>query len=671
MHILDRQQTQARWCSLLILSICMSLIIPLCPQPTGAAQNQTAMMTVCFGDGRVGLFWPPHPLFYKGGGWELQDRQSGKIVARWDEASLEQGLSSLDPDHQEKLRSYFSQMQTNKKQQKTMTSFLLMGGMSDFATARKLGMATVLHNVPAGSHRYRLYILDKHGKRIGRQISSRPVDSHIRTPLPLPINDLKGTSENSITSLFWTTPAVGHTIPAPLIKISRTGKDSKPMNITPEPVWISPDRDPAKAAYVDTMAPLETRLTYTIRRMDIFGRLSEPATVTVLNEDAAALAPPVHITAKAGEGEVELHWQAKKNPYTRGYVIERSRRENGLYEVLTPKGVESDDTNFTDKKVRAGFSYYYRVRSVGPRGDVGPAPDAVSVMVKNNGEPDSPEELKAEVQPTRVIMRWQAMPLPVAGYIIEKKKENTWVRINSRLATRPEFEDPINLGDYGERSYRVTAVAFGNITSDPAGPVTVRLPGHALIPPPTLLDISSTKGRVILQFQAGKPAQQTDGILLVRGNDIGDLGLIINRDLDGDAKSYTDKMVKPGEDYWYALIAVDKDGHHSKMSNKLFVIVTSSKIPIPDRPDAELKKKPFRRVVISFDKPEKFLRAAVMRKVSDGPWTTIAADIAGVDHIVDADPPLSGVVGYRLCYLDESRHWGEPSGVTTITMDQE
>jgi hypothetical protein len=40
---------------------------------------------------------------------------------------------------------------------------------------------------------------------------------------------------------------------------------------------------------------------------------------------------------------------------------------------------------------------------------------------------------------------------------------------------------------------------------------------------------------------------------------------------------------------------------------------------------------------------------------------TIARDVAGVNEIVDADPPRSGSVQYRVVYLDESRQWGPPS----------
>ena len=650
------------------------VLIMLTPLHAARADSHK-MMAVSYGDGSIGLFWPPDATMYTGGGWQLQDTHTGKIVAHWSADDLERNLQTLPRQQQERLRPFFADLKKSKsgKERSSMTAWLLMGGMSDFNAACKLGMAVHLKGVPTGKRSYRLFQTNSRGKRTGKSIVGTAVDSGKATPLPAGVTHLRGRSDDAGMELYWDRIKKKKAmVPAPLVVVTRTGADNKPVDLTPDPVWISPDRDTGRPAYIDTLAPLEAKLTYSIRRMDIFGRLSKPAKITVVNRDVTALYPPVKITAEAGENEVNLHWQVNDNPYTSGYVIERSRRAHGIYEVLTTKGLDRDTASYTDSSVKGGFVYYYRVRAMGLRGDVGPAPDPVSVMVKTDGAPDSPEGLSARVEPTRVLLSWTPMPLPVAGYIVEKKKkgDDTWVRINSRLATRPAMEDPINLGDYGTRQYRVTAVAFGNAASDPGDAITVTLPGHPLLPPPTLTDISTKNGQVRLRFQAGKPGQRTKKMLLVRGNDIRDLGLVIQDNIDGDDTDYTDTMVKPGEDYWYGLIALDKEGRRSKMSNKLFIIVGSPKIPRPDQPDAELSDKPFRRVTITFTKPEGFLRASVMRKTGNGPWTTISRDITGTGTAVDADPPLSGTVSYRVAYLDEGNTWGEPSEPVTIEMKE-
>jgi len=665
------------WLSLSATVFLAMLLQALFMAGNGYAAHETTITTVSFGDGRVAFFWPPSPLFYTGGGWLLKNVESGKVVARWGQEDLDRGLKKLSARQQEKLRPFLDKLKATRKNedQSSMTSLLLMGGMSDFTAARVLGMGCILKKVAKGTHRYQLFLVDtKKKSHRYRELRSQAVDGYHATVPPPAVQHLRGQSGNNGVQLHWDQPEqTSGLIPAPLVRISRAGETGPAVELSEEPIWIDTGRDTGKPAYIDSVAPLEAKLTYTIRRQDIFGRLSEPATVTVFNEDIAARTPPRQIRAEAGELRVKLRWQPNDNPYSCGYVIERSRRANGIYEVITPKGLDRKTDTFTDTGVKGGFVYYYRVRAMGPRGDVGPAPDPVSVMVLTDGAPDRPGDLKARIEPTRVILSWKAMPLPVAGYIVEKRKkgEDAWVRINSRLATRPELEDPINLGDYGRRQYRVTAVAFGNARSRPSSALTVSLPGHALVPPPLLTDAGSEKGVVRLRFQAGKPGQRTDKLLLVRGNDARDQGLVIMDDLDGDSTEFEDSMVKPGEDYWYALIAVDRDGHRSAMGNKLFVIVASPEIPRPDRPEVRFEGKPFRRVVISFDRPEGFLRAAVMRQVDDGPWVTIVRDLRGTDTTVDADPPLAGTVRYRLAYMDEAKAWGQPSRAATIKLKKE
>ncbi len=658
---------------------CLVLILVLSANVLAAGKSAAKkskpgrMAVVSLGRGKVALFWPPVLSLYTGGGWQLQDVRTGKIVACWTAKDLERGLSSLPGERREKLRPFVVSLRTMKDRKKAaeQVAWLLMGGMTDFSLARKLGMGCLLKDVPKGKRSYRLTILGENKKTIGKKISSRVVDGWQADPLPPAAVGLRGESGQNGMKLYWT-QSEKQAVPTPLFQVSRKGQGGKEKLLTPEPLWFPRESGPEKPVFVDISAPLETRLTYTVRLQDIFGRLSRPASVTVFHADLDALRPPEKVKAEAGVNRVELSWELRDNPYTSGYVVERSRRGRGIYEVLTAKGLSRSTGRYLDKTAQGGFTYYYRVRSVGPRGDVGRPSEPASAMAKTAGPPKIPADVQAEVSPTMVHLHWRPLPLPVAGYIVEKKKEkdNTWVRLNSDLLTLPQFDDPVNLGDFGCRRYRVTAVAFGNQKSKPSREVAVQLPGHPPVPTPFLADVRADEGVVRLTFHASEPAARTDHFLLVRGNSIEDVGLVIAKEIKGSATVYEDRLVKPGEDYWYALIAVDKDGYRSEMGNKLFVIAGSPKIPRPDQPTAKLLEKPFHRVKITFARPAGYLRAAVMRKLDDGPWVTIARDVAGVGEIVDADPPRSGSVQYRIVYLDESHQWGPPSKSVILDFDR-
>ena len=648
----------------LVLILALGADVMAAGKSTAGKAKPGRMAVVSLGQGKVALLWPPVLSLYTGGGWQLQDVRSGKIVARWTAKDLERGLASLPAERRAKLRPFVAELRTMKDRKKAaeQVSWLLMGAMTDFKLARKLGMGCLLEAVPRGKRSYRLMLLNRKNKPTGRKMTSPAVDGWRAAPPPAPVVDLRGTSGSDGMELYWLRPEK-QAVPTPVFQVSRKGEGGKEELLTPEPLWLPRGLDPEKPAFVDITAPLETRLTYTVRLQDVFGRLSTPASVTVLHADLDALRPPEKIKAEPGVNRVELSWELRDNPSTSGYAVERSRRRRGIYEVLTAKGLSRSTSRFLDKTAQGGFAYYYRVRSVGPRGDVGSPSEPVAVMVKTAGKPAAPADVKAEVSPTRIHLHWRPLPLPVAGYIIEKKteKDDAWVRLNSSLATLSQFDDPVNLGDYGRRRYRVTAVAFGNQKSRPSREVVVQLPGRPPVPTPFLADVRADEGVIKLTFHASEPAGRTDHFLLVRGNSIEDVGLVIEKDLKGSETVYEDRLVKPGEDYWYALIAVDRDGRRSEMGNKLFVVAGSPEIPRPAQPAAKLLEKPFHRVKITFAEPAGYLRAAVMRKLDDGPWVTIARDVAGVNEIVDADPPRSGSVQYRVVYLDESRQWGPPS----------
>ena len=651
----------------LLLACALLLLLVV---PASAAEQGEAIRAASFGDGRIAFFWAPTPQLYNGGGWRLSDSTSGAIVASWGPAELERGLAALPTEQQERLRPFIESLATAPESTASgQVGWLMVGGMSDFALARTLGMGCLLENIPAGRHAYTLTIVDARGKALGRGAKTALLDSARATELPAAPAELHGVSGPTGLELYWSqTPA---DVPTPFFLVSRrTGLGGEEL-LTPEPLWLGPERTPDAPAWVDSNAPLESRLTYSVRLRDLFGRLSPAAEVSVWHADLEALRPPANLTLKPGPDRVDLSWTGNDNPYTSGYVIERSRRSDGIYQVLTPDGLTAKTNRFTDRDVQGGFSYYYRLRAVGPRGDVGEPSAVQTVSVETSGSPKAPAELKATVEPTRVILNWQAQPLPVGGYIVERRQEGekTWVRINSGLITRPEFNDAINLGDYGQRSYRVTSVAFDSRKSMPGREVSVKLPGHAPVPAPFLERIDTSAGSVKLKFKASPPRERSARLLLVRGNSADDIGLIIDSAIDAKGTAYTDRLVKPGEDYWYALIAEDREGNRSELGNKLFVIVGSPEIPRPARPVAKLGKEPFLRVTIKFKEPDNFLRTAVMRKIDDGPWVTIARDVAGVDEIVDADPPRSGKLEYRVVYLDESSSWGPPSESVSVEVD--
>ncbi len=321
-----------------------------------------------------------------------------------------------------------------------------------------------------------------------------------------------------------------------------------------------------------------------------------------------------------------------------------------------------------------GLTYYYRIRSVNPRGRLGKPSFSSAGIPKTGGRPASPHRLQAKVKPTRVYLSWEPVIAPVAGYIVEKqpKGADDWGRMNGVLLTSPNYEDRIGLDDFGDFSYRVIAVAFDNKKSKPSKDVSVTLLGNPRIPPPYLKDIRSSKGIVTLKFMRSEPVKRTDEFLVIRGISLRDKkGLIVSEFIGGNKTEFEDKRVKPGEDYWYQLIAIGKDKRRSEPSNKLYVRVDAPDIPRAGRPKVTFKPEPFPHMVVDFKKPPSQLLASIHRRENEKDlWINVADNIRDSAQFIDADLPRSGRVQYRILYRAENGKTGLPSKARMLTVDK-
>ncbi len=97
---------------------------------------------------------------------------------------------------------------------------------------------------------------------------------------------------------------------------------------------------------------------------------------------------------------------------------------------------------------RVGTTYYYRVRAVNSRGDLGAPSSAAAVQAKNSGAPPKVDGLTADAGQVRVHLTWKPVVFPVAGYFIERRvgmgaaAAEPWVRLNARVTSEPLYDDP-------------------------------------------------------------------------------------------------------------------------------------------------------------------------------------------------------------------------------------
>ena len=654
---------------------CLSVLLIIngldCSRAFAVEQNDGAFVAISNGMGELNLLWLPPSGKWPQGGWQLED-DNGRVIARRiaaiDKEVLD-GISQETADRYTKIVESLSSI-TDTKERKNTETMIFAAAITDLNYARFLGLTRALRGVPGGLHTYRVVGLDKDGKPMGLTISSKPVDSSIATPLPSPPKDLRADAQKDSAALYWSPPPGDIKVPVFAYSVERDGKEEKNVQVTGNPRFLGTKWDQKRPAFVDTNAPVEQELTYRVYSIDIFGRKSEPSSVRFFMPDLKALDPPAKVRAEAGEGKIAITWEPCANPYTAAYVVERSYMNEGIYEVLTPKGLMRNTGSYEDKNVKGGTSYFYRLRAVGPRGDLGDPSQITLVTARSKEKPSNPSGLNAEVGKTRVRLTWKASKEPVAGYFIERRVESSdkWLRINSTYNRDLLYDDDHAPDGYGTFRYRVVAVSHDYTESDPSGEVTATIEDRSFPPVPLITDIDGKEGNVAVTFQPGVPEEKSHQFLIVRAVSVDDPGLVIGDPLPAKLRTFVDTFVKPGQFYWYRVVALDKKGNRSDLSSPVVVRVGSPAIPIPKKPEVKFLKEPFQRVEIKFERPPKGLFVTIQHRTEGkDTWLTITCALT-IDYALHTSLPEKGKVEYRIVYQAENGEQGEPSEPVEISI---
>jgi hypothetical protein len=659
-----------------IPALLAAVLIALIPgTPARAQQNAGAMFSASDGNGHISLLWFPPPSQWPAGGWRLSD-STGQTLAPligMGDASALQSLSVEDADAIRKLPAVLAQPDTSAKR-RNLISILGLRVFSEPIYARAMGLAWAADHVAAGSRIYKVEGLDASGKTTGLQLTSPPTDSSIATPLPPAPTGVQAKTDETGVSLFWAAPPENRQLPVIAYAVERdsTGQSSAP--VTAKPIVPGVRWAPKIPLVLDRNAPGNDTLTYHVFAVDIFGRRSAGASIRIFFPDYHALEPPDPVTATAGAGKIVVNWPAVQKPNLSGYLIERAFLFAGPYEALFAQALPPTTSQYEDDTVRGGAIYYYRVRSVNSRGDLGNPSSAVSVQPQNAGAPPQVNGLSADTGQTRVRLTWNPVSFPVAGYFVERLATSgpagseNWVRLNSRVTPEPLYDDPIGLASDVKLEYRVVAVAFDNAEGPPSGAIPVTLADRSVPEAPSITNASGVDGNAQLNFVPALPIEKTAQFLVLRSGSDRDIGVVIGDPLPATARQFTDLYTSPGQRYWYRLVAIDKNGDRSDPTPPVAVRIGSPQLPAPPAPTAHYAAAPYPHVTLQLQPPPAALSLIVERQdQATDTWIRIAGPMSAQTAIDNAVRP-STLLSYRASYVAADGRTGPASATVQVSI---
>jgi hypothetical protein len=643
----------------------------------GAAQSTGALWAVSDGQGTVSLFWIPKDLVWPAGGWRLERVAGGKsqVLAKKIGPGLDRAaMDRLSPADRTAIGKFGSELKSGaipREDRELASTVMGINAAFDPDFGLALGLRFQDSDPQGGKCSYRLTALNGRGKAQSELVSAA-VDPGAATPLPEAAQSLIAASTEAGVELTWDNPKQNRVVPVFAFLVEREDAAGGKVLLTGKPLLIAEAGEgDLDGRFMDLAPPKESEATYRIFSIDFFGRRSRPRSASLFIADVSALAPPGGFTATAGKNRVDLSWELNPSPYTSGYVIERSLLRGGPYVPLTPDGLDADRTEWEDRNLSGGTAYFYRIRSMDPRGELGPASLTATAVPQNSQAPPAPANLRAEVGRTRVRLTWDAVAFPVAGYQVERlaKDARRWILLTSRPVPEPRFDDHVGLHTQGEFRYRVSAVAFDDQQSRPSREVRAILLDTVSPNPPRITAIDGSDGKVVVSFKASAPEEDVHSFLVVRSVAEDDPGLVIGDPLPASKSRFEDTFVAVGQKYWYRLVALDKSGNRSDLSWARPVTVLNPPVPAPTKPSLEIEREPLRHVRIAFKAPPEGLEVIIQRFEEGKGWRPLIGGIRNATEAADLNPPLQPKVLYRLIYRAANGVAGKPSPEAEATLE--
>ena len=308
--------------------------------------------------------------------------------------------------------------------------------------------------------------------------------------------------------------------------------------------------------YLDQGLQNDASYYYEVRAVNQAGEGAASQPVYAMT-DASSPPTPTNLSAKEGNGLVELNWnlqlQSGDTPIS-GFRIFRGYYESGLEELTTV----SDQNYYLDQDLENGLTYWYAVSAYNAQRE-GPKSSAVSAVPA--GKPSTPMNVMAQRQGTTVLLSWSAPTndngLPVNGYSIyysdQPGTESLWADVSAGSLCYQH----IGLQPGQECYYRVAA--YNNFGEGPSSdPIHVSIPELPSAPTDLIASVGIQSVSLVWQVPQQDGGVPLTGYVVYRM--AGDGVFMQLAILPSTTCSLVDTGLRDGFDYSYKVAAVNNVG---------------------------------------------------------------------------------------------------------------
>ncbi len=256
----------------------------------------------------------------------------------------------------------------------------------------------------------------------------------------------------------------------------------------------------------------------------------------------------VNYVISSGSSALKINWKEIDGAW--GYRIKRSTSKNGSYETIDVVSGKSK-TSYTDKKLKAGKTYYYKIEVVnkvnGKKGYSGNSSAMAGTVLQSTKITKAKENSS-----TAITITWKKAA-GADGYQIYRStaKNGSYEKVGTtKGAGTVTYKDgTLSAGKtyyYKVRAYKKSGTKTG--TADFSAPQKVWTVKKA-----SIAKVSGTSGnKITLNWNK---VSKADGYVIYRSTKAGSGFEKIAEISSGDTVKYTDKKVKAGKMYYYKIAA--------------------------------------------------------------------------------------------------------------------
>ncbi len=351
------------------------------------------------------------------------------------------------------------------------------------------------------------------------------------------------------------------------------------------------DRSRGEYTFRFTFEDMNRVATFYIAAVDYAGTsgpLSEPFEILIRDN-----IPPSRVTnvqTAVIEDDIRIIWPMSRELDVTGYHVYRSLEPNENFSRLNDDLLPMNNPEFVDSEIEPGNRYYYRITAVNENDNESEKSTVVARLIPDYTPPPVPADLSAafDERSGNVRLSWKTDPLPdnFKTFHLFRREAPGEQPVGALAAVNLEdvketvyTDDGIEGSGFVEgKTYQYAIISADSSRNMSDTTYTfVHIPNITPPEPPRRVNVDNRNGvRVLVSWSA---SMSTDVVnyQLFRKKEEGEFTEI--QEFPIQKRQYRDEDIETGEEFTYAVAAVDSSGNVSEIRESDSVFIRSSSPP--------------------------------------------------------------------------------------------